>query len=92
MERSGKLIMGAVCGAALLILTSGLAPAAPETNALASPAPATFKFGGDERIREEYFNYIPINAKEYYYEFWATPSREIWFQWLSGHEKFPLFP
>ena len=34
---------------------------------------------------------IPINAKEYYYEFWATPAKEIWFQWLSGNEKFPLF-
>ncbi len=34
---------------------------------------------------------IPINAKEYYYEFWATPAKEIWFQWVRGHEKFPLF-
>jgi O-antigen ligase len=34
---------------------------------------------------------IPINAKEYYYEFWATPVKEIGFQWLSGHEKFPFF-
>lgn len=34
---------------------------------------------------------IPINFKEYYYEFWATSPREIWFQWFRGHEKFPLF-
>ena len=34
---------------------------------------------------------LPINAKEYYYEFWATPFKEIWFQWLTGHEKFPFF-
>jgi len=33
---------------------------------------------------------IPVNAKEYYWEFWATPAKEIWFQWLRGHEKFPL--
>jgi O-antigen ligase len=33
---------------------------------------------------------IPINAKEYYWTFWATPAREIWFQWMRGHEKFPL--
>jgi O-antigen ligase len=34
---------------------------------------------------------LPVNAKEYYYEFWATPFKEIWFQWLTGHEKFPFF-
>lgn len=34
---------------------------------------------------------IPINAKEYYWEFWATPAKDIWFQWMRGHEKFPLF-
>lgn len=34
---------------------------------------------------------LPINAKEYYYEFWATPLKDLWFQWLSGHEKFPIF-
>ncbi len=33
---------------------------------------------------------IPINAKEYYWEFWATPAKDIWFQWMRGHEKFPL--
>ncbi len=33
---------------------------------------------------------IPINAKEYYWEFWATPGKDIWFQWIRGHEKFPL--
>lgn len=34
---------------------------------------------------------LPINFKEYYYEFWATPFKEIGFQWLTGHEKFPFF-
>lgn len=34
---------------------------------------------------------LPINLKEYYYEFWATPFKEIGFQWLTGHEKFPFF-
>ena len=34
---------------------------------------------------------IPINAKEYYLTFWATPAKDIWFQWMRGHEKFPLF-
>ena len=34
---------------------------------------------------------IPINAKEYYLTFWATPAKDIWFQWIRGHEKFPLF-
>lgn len=33
---------------------------------------------------------IPINAKEYYWEFWATPLKGVWFQWMRGHEKFPL--
>jgi len=33
---------------------------------------------------------IPINAKEYYWEFWAAPAKDIWFQWMRGHEKFPL--
>jgi O-antigen ligase len=33
---------------------------------------------------------LPINAKEYYWTFWATPARDIWFQWMRGHEKFPL--
>jgi hypothetical protein len=33
---------------------------------------------------------FPINAKEYYWEFWATPAKDIWFQWMRGHEKFPL--
>lgn len=34
---------------------------------------------------------LPINAKEYYYEFWAIPFKDIWFQWISGHEKFTFF-
>ena len=33
---------------------------------------------------------LPINAKEYYYQFWATPLKDIGFQWLTGHEKFPF--
>ncbi|MBI5603290.1 MAG: O-antigen ligase family protein [Deltaproteobacteria bacterium] len=31
---------------------------------------------------------LPLNTKEYYYEFWATPFKDIGFQWLTGHEKF----
>ena len=34
---------------------------------------------------------LPINAKEYYYQFWATPFKDIGFQWLAGLEKFPFF-
>ena len=34
---------------------------------------------------------LPINAKEYYYQFWATPLKDIGFQMLTGHEKFPFF-
>ena len=34
---------------------------------------------------------LPLNAKEYYYEFWATPFKDIGFQWLTGHEKFTFF-
>ncbi len=33
---------------------------------------------------------LPINAKEYYYQFWATPLKDIGFQYLTGHEKFPF--
>ncbi|MFH0788709.1 MAG: O-antigen ligase family protein [Pseudomonadota bacterium] len=34
---------------------------------------------------------LPINSKEYYYELWVTPWKELWNQWLSGHEKFIIF-